>query len=147
MGYTPTGTAGANDWIEITGIQVESGSIPTPFEVKPYGQELRECERYYQLVDVGNGTANATTTLNANSYFRVPMRANPVINSMTAAAVITDGYASDYTASSVSVSVIGGDRITNTAAQLQYGNFTGLTVGRYYQGRITGGRVILNAEL
>ena len=31
------------------GVQVEAGSIATPFEVKPYADQLRDCQRYYCL--------------------------------------------------------------------------------------------------
>ena len=32
----------------ITGVQFEEGSVPTPFEHRPYGTELALCQRYYQ---------------------------------------------------------------------------------------------------
>jgi hypothetical protein len=39
-------TSGAT-WY-ITGVQLEVGSVATPFERRPYGTELQLCQRYYQ---------------------------------------------------------------------------------------------------
>jgi hypothetical protein len=45
--YTPVGTAGAADYVEITGVQLEQNLQPTPFEQRPYGVELELCQRYF----------------------------------------------------------------------------------------------------
>jgi len=45
---TPVGTAGANDYADVTGIQVESGTAPSDFEFIPFGIELATCQRYYE---------------------------------------------------------------------------------------------------
>ena len=37
---TPVGTAGANDYYEITGVQLEINSVATDFEHRSFGQEL-----------------------------------------------------------------------------------------------------------
>jgi hypothetical protein len=43
---TPTGTAGANDYFEITEVQLEPGVV-TPFEYRHYSVEEGLCRRYY----------------------------------------------------------------------------------------------------
>ena len=45
--YTPSGTAGAADFIEITGIQLELGSVATPYEPISFVDELSQCQRYF----------------------------------------------------------------------------------------------------
>ena len=36
----------ANNQFYLTGVQVEKGTIATPFEFRPYGVELQLCQRY-----------------------------------------------------------------------------------------------------
>jgi hypothetical protein len=66
--WTPTGTAGADDSLYITGVQLEAGSTATDFERRPIGTELALCQRYYQKT-YELGTAPATvTTVGAINY-------------------------------------------------------------------------------
>jgi len=37
-----------NNYWQITGVQLEVGDTATPFEFKSFGEDLNECERYYQ---------------------------------------------------------------------------------------------------
>jgi hypothetical protein len=77
--YAPTGTAGTNDYFEVTGIQVEQGNQASPFVRAGGGsiqQELAACKRYlpsYDNTNSGNngfvsGYAYGTNT----SIFMVP---------------------------------------------------------------------------
>lgn len=43
-------SATINDWVWIEQIQLEEGSVATPFEQRPYGLELSLCQRYYQHI-------------------------------------------------------------------------------------------------
>ena len=49
-----TGTAGANDWYEITGIQLEIGSSATDFVHEEYGTTLAKCQRFFLNYVTGN---------------------------------------------------------------------------------------------
>jgi len=57
------GTNGATFYI--TGVQLEAGSVATPFERRPYGTELQLCSRYYQKSYNDSTTPGTATTVGA----------------------------------------------------------------------------------
>jgi len=89
---TPTGatsvvgTSGATFYI--TGVQLETGTVATTFDYRPYGTELALCQRYYQTYASNNGGLGIFGRANATSAgvsfpipmsFAVVMRASPTV--------------------------------------------------------------------
>ena len=73
------GTSGATFYI--TGVQLEKGSVATPFEFRQYGQELALCQRYF-YTGLTVRYAGATTGAYGPSYsihHPVQMRTAPTI--------------------------------------------------------------------
>jgi len=60
------GTNGATFYI--TGVQLEAGSVATPFERRPYGTELQLCMRYYQE-NLGTNIEAMPLTMNYGTAF------------------------------------------------------------------------------
>jgi hypothetical protein len=85
------GTNGATFYI--TGVQLEKGSVATPFDYRQYGTELALCQRYYEKsydmasiagagVDVGSVTITCCGNINrafGNITFKTPKRATPTL--------------------------------------------------------------------
>jgi hypothetical protein len=69
-----------NATLYLTGVQLEVGSVATPFERRPYGTELTLCQRYYEKTATnGNLIWTGDATINQNYYlsgqYVVPKRA------------------------------------------------------------------------
>ena len=78
------GPATLDSYFDITGVQLEAGSVATPFEHRSYGQELALCQRYYNNIKIqaDYDTSKSTTTL-WRSYLFPEMRATPTANVFT----------------------------------------------------------------
>jgi hypothetical protein len=78
LSWTPTGTAGPDDNVYLTGVQLEAGSVATEFEFKAISQELINCQRYYwRLGGVTNAFPLMTLYQSGGSGVDVPFM-NPV---------------------------------------------------------------------
>ena len=110
--YLTTGTAGAADYFEITGVQLEVGSVATSF--KTYAAtiqgELAACQRYYQRINAVNydryvtGQCNSTTQALYVIPFVQQMRVKP-------ASIESTGTASNYATTNVSGGITTGTQV------------------------------------
>lgn len=88
FGYTPVGTAGAADYFEITGVQLEIGSVATPYSRMSgtLAGELAACQRYYQILGnganaqpIGCGSYYTTTDVYCDIPLKITMRTAPTL--------------------------------------------------------------------
>jgi hypothetical protein len=126
------GTNGAT-WY-VTGVQLEEGSVPTPFEYRQYTTELQLCQRYYfkvkpaafSIISTG-GYNSSTTAFQGFLQFPVTMRIAPTALEQSGTAghydVVNQNGAT--TVSSVPTYV----DVTDTIARTQFTVSSGLTSG------------------
>lgn len=115
----------------IGNVQLEAGSVATPFERRSYGKELMLCQRYYQLAPVSiRGTVSVAGGRMANhGYFKTSMRAAPTLsaggtistNQVTSEAtgeITTEGFRYDVANSNTNVDSYVFGRIYAATAEL-----------------------------
>ena len=117
--FTETGTAGTNDYFEITGVQLEEGSV-TDFENRSYADELPRCKRFYQQSEYDIYSSYGAT-YNYTQWFFVPeMRTTPALSGNLAGT--SDGvnkqFAQRYNAGSNYAYFYGGANRTKADAEL-----------------------------
>lgn len=91
VGQTNVANAVNNFW-QITGVQMTIGSVATPFEFKSFGQELAECQRYYEIGshDGGYGVSSSASLFGSRICFAVIKRGTPtIVNTFAYNGVVT----------------------------------------------------------
>jgi hypothetical protein len=136
--YTPVGTAGAADFFEVTGVQIDVGSVALPFRTyaATIQGELAACQRYYyrkvcsaNFGVFGLGFAVSTTAVQTHLQFPVSMRTRPTAIESGGTVYVNDGVTST-TVTSLAINV---DWITNTeTANFRANVASGLTQYRPY---------------
>jgi hypothetical protein len=83
------GTSGATFYI--TGVQLEAGSVATPFERRPYGTELQLCQRYFSFLEFNDAISYWLTGYSViNEYLQdhltlpISMRTTPTLSTNVA---------------------------------------------------------------
>jgi hypothetical protein len=80
-------TSGCVTWIAnsgatfyITGVQLEAGSVASPFERRDYGRELMMCQRYFELATVYSASATGGSRTDLSwIQWQVQKRAQPTL--------------------------------------------------------------------
>jgi len=73
--YTSTWYTTNDATFELTGVQLEAGSVATDFEHRSFGEELLRCQRYFQIFAAPNGeyTRFGLAAASASNSVRIPI--------------------------------------------------------------------------
>jgi hypothetical protein len=166
-GTAPSNVTGATQLIAtngatffLTGLQLEVGSVATPFERRPYGMELHLCKRYYQKTyDIGEvpgtntgaslwvgGTYAQLTnqTWGATWIYPVEMRGTPTVTFYTTSGTAGSLDYSYGTGSSGTGAATAFGRGSKAVSAYHNETAPGMTAGN---GVVILGHIVASAEL
>ena len=113
----------SNDW-HLTGVQLEIGSVATPFEHKSFAQQLWECQTYWQRVKQ-HWWSYATSAAVIDSFVQLTpdMRAAPSVTLDDDTPTFQKVNVANYTGTSSSITA---STLTTTTAFVRIDGFSGL---------------------
>ncbi len=140
-------TSGAT--FHVTEVQLEAGSVATPFERRPFGTELALCQRYavrylgnsdYEKLPAAGYNVSSTSYVAAFALF-VPMRASPSLTYSGSLALANGGAA---------ITSIVNDQLSPISPAFNFQTGGGVSVGQaniVQANGTTSASVLLSAEL
>ena len=142
---------------QITGVQLEAGSVATPFDFRQYGQELALCQRYFETsfnigtapadgVESGDrkqGVAYSAADIGYYSTFKVQKRTNPTLVLYKGANTGTNGQWSYYSGAAWVAMTSGSTSIKESHFRIDF-SASGRTFG---QALLLDGNFTASAEL
>jgi len=151
-----------NATFQITGVQLEVGSVATPFEHRSYGEELALCQRYFydtrDLQQSTNGTNNYMELQGTRHAFAdvvgyrgqtfthpVVMRTNPTVTFYNPNNSMTSGQVQFYAADGSTQNFNAGLFVKKYA--MYFWAYTGVTVGSTGQSVVCNVHWMADAEL
>jgi hypothetical protein len=99
VGQTNVAAATNNYW-QVTGVQLEVGPAPTPFEFKPYSVDLDLCERYYQKISTASArlsSAGGIGGVATVAFYNRQMRSTPTASVTTVSGSGVNGVSATNT--------------------------------------------------
>ena len=147
---SPGITAGANEWLQFLGMQLEIGGM-TPFEHLDVAEVVNICTRYLQVINeptvgmvIGPAAFSASSIAQIHIPLPSPMRKAPTLTFTAGGFAITDSALGAHTISAAAIQVANTGAVTLLATCA-----TTLTAGlvSFMQGRSTNdGIIILQAD-
>lgn len=141
---TRSGSIGqSSKTVSIAQVQLEIGSVATPFEFRPIGMELALCQRYCRSIDSFSTVGQAFSTTGANIFnVGITMRSTPTL-STTAGYAVTTAAGASQAVTAISVGASG----NSGAIQLGITVASGLIAGNATYLFTAPANAVLSAEL
>jgi hypothetical protein len=122
------GTNGATFYI--TGVQLEAGSVATPFERIDYGRQLIQCQRYYQNFGLAAGQGSAIGW-SCSGMLNTAMRATPTISGVPTVFIDSVGTLSSITYADMTFTTTEYARIAGSNASAGALGYRGICRGSF----------------